>query len=61
MLERRLRGKRNGRGVRTHHTRWAARPLDPGTAKVLSDGFKILVDDGIKAAALDSIGRQLVE
>jgi len=36
---------------------WAGLPLDAGTAKVLADGCKILVDDGTVAAALESLGR----
>ena len=40
---------------------WAALPLDPGTAKVLSDGCKIVVDDGTVTAALQSIGRPVAD
>lgn len=36
---------------------WAALPLDPGTSKVLSDGCKIVVDDGTVTAALRSVNR----
>jgi len=39
---------------------WAALPLDAGTAKVLSDGCKIVVDDGTMSAALESISRPLI-
>lgn len=40
---------------------WAALPLDAGTAKVLSDGCRIVVDDGTISGALESIGRPVVE
>lgn len=40
---------------------WAALPLDAGTAKVLSDGCRIVVDDGTVGGALESIGRPVVE
>lgn len=36
---------------------WAALPVDPGTAKVIRDGCKILTDDGLIADALISLGR----
>ncbi|GAB78918.1 Nucleotidyltransferase domain-containing protein [Austwickia chelonae] len=36
---------------------WASLPLDEGTARVLSDGCKVLVDRGLIAPALASIGR----
>jgi hypothetical protein len=36
---------------------WAGVPLDEGTARVLSDGCRIVVDDGTMAAALASIDR----
>lgn len=35
---------------------WAGVPLDAGTAKVLSNGCKIVADDGTMTAALESIG-----
>ena len=35
---------------------WAGVPLDAGTAKVLSNGCKIVADDGTMTAALASIG-----
>jgi hypothetical protein len=34
---------------------WAALPLDAGTTRVLTDGCKILVDDGSLMRALESI------
>lgn len=34
---------------------WAGLPVEPGTARVLSDGCKIVVDDGTVAAALDAL------
>ncbi|MDQ3095504.1 MAG: nucleotidyltransferase domain-containing protein [Actinomycetota bacterium] len=40
---------------------WAALPLDPGTATVLSDECKIVVDDGTVTAALQSIGRPVAD
>lgn len=40
---------------------WAALPLDAGTAKVLSDGCNIVIDDGTMAAALASISRPVVD
>ncbi len=40
---------------------WAALPLDQGTAKVLSDGCKIVVDDGTVTAALQSISRPVAD
>ena len=36
---------------------WAGVPLDAGTAKVLSDGCQIVLDDGTMTAALESIDR----
>lgn len=40
---------------------WAALPLDPGTAKVLSGGCRIVVDDGTISGALESIGHPVME
>lgn len=40
---------------------WAALPLDPGTTPVLSDGCKIVVDDGTVTAALHSISRPVAD
>lgn len=36
---------------------WAALPVDPGTAKVITDGCKILTDNGLITDALISLGR----
>jgi Nucleotidyltransferase domain len=36
---------------------WAALPLDAGTTRVLTDGCKIVVDDGSVTRALESISR----
>ena len=36
---------------------WGAVPLDAGTAKVLTDGCKILTDSGLIADALTALGR----
>jgi hypothetical protein len=38
---------------------WAALPLDAGTARVLSDGCKVVTDDGTTAAALASLGHRV--
>lgn len=40
---------------------WAALPVDAGTAKVLTDGCRIVVDDGTISRALESIGRPIME
>jgi nucleotidyltransferase-like protein len=39
---------------------WAGLPLDGGTAKVITDGCRIVVDDGRLSRALGSIGRPVV-
>ncbi len=36
---------------------WAALPVDPGTAKVITDGCKILTVNGLITDALISLGR----
>lgn len=39
---------------------WAGLPVDAGTAKVLSDGCKIIVDDGTVSSALSALGIRTV-
>lgn len=40
---------------------WAGLPVDAGTARVLSDGCKIIFDDGTVTAALSTLGIRAVE
>lgn len=60
MHERRVR-LRNGLLVEFGVTTpaWAALPIDAGTARVLSDGCKIVTDDGSIAGALASMGHEV--
>lgn len=60
MHERRVR-LRNGLHVEFGVTTpsWAALPLDAGTAKVLTDGCKVVTDDGTIASAVDSLGQEV--
>jgi len=34
---------------------WAVVPLDPGTRRVLADGHRVLLDDGLLKAAVESV------
>jgi hypothetical protein len=40
---------------------WVALPLDAGTTRVLTDGCKIVVDDGSMTRALESISRPALD
>jgi hypothetical protein len=40
---------------------WAALPLDAGTTRVLTDGCKVVVDDGTMTRALESISRPVLD